>query len=205
MKMICIGRNYVKHAQELNNEIPKEPVIFIKPETALLQENIFTIPPFSQDVHYETELILHIHKKAKNVKEEEAHNYYNKIAVGIDFTARDIQKKCKEKGLPWEKAKAFDGSAFVSTFIPKEELSLENISFFLDKVPGIRVQKGESKDMLFTFNQIIHYCSTYFTLSPGDLIFTGTTQGVGKVVEGETYLGGIKDRPLFEIQIRKNK
>ncbi len=202
MKMICIGRNYAQHATELNNEIPKEPVVFIKPETALLKENVFTIPPFSNNINYEVELVLRISKKAKNVRLLDADQYFDSIALGIDFTARDIQMECKEKGLPWEKAKAFDGSAYVSNFIAKEKLPNENISFYLDRMPARRVQSGNSKNMLFSFTELVAYCSQYFTLNEGDFLFTGTPAGVGQVKNGEIYTGGIETNELFRIAIK---
>ncbi|NUM49532.1 MAG: fumarylacetoacetate hydrolase family protein [Flavobacteriales bacterium] len=196
MKIICIGRNYIDHAKELNNPIPKEPVFFLKPETALLPKRTpFFIPEFSEEIHHEIELVLRIHKPGKNISEKFASRYYNQIGIGIDFTARDIQQQCKEKGLPWEKAKAFDHSAPVSHFIPITEIkNLNNIHFRLD-INGKTVQTGNSSDMIFNFDKIVSFVSHFITLKIGDLIFTGTPQGVGSVKVGdklECFLEGVK-------------
>lgn len=191
MKILCIGRNYVEHAEELNNEVPKEPIIFMKPSTAILAEDLLSIPEFTRDLHYELELVLKISKTGSRIPLEEASDYYSEIGLGIDFTARDVQSRCKEKGLPWEKAKAFDGSATVSEFKPINDYNKESISFSLKK-NGETVQDSHSGLMIFKFDYLIHYCSQYFKLEEGDLLFTGTPKGVGKVESGdmlEAYLG----------------
>ncbi len=197
MKIICIGRNYIEHAKELKNPVPKEPVFFLKPDTALLIKNRpFFHPFFSEDIHYETEIVLRISKVGKNVQEKHAHTYYDEIGLGIDFTARDLQQKCKEKGLPWEIAKGFDFSAPISDeFIPKSAFNdLNDIKFHLD-LNGKTVQEGTTRDMIFNFDQLIAYVSKFMTLRMGDLLFTGTPAGVGKVSVGdrlEAYLEGKK-------------
>ena len=183
MKIICIGRNYADHAKELNNPIPAEPVIFLKPETALVpKRHPFFIPAFSNNVHHEVELVLRISRQGKKIEERFAHKYYEEIGIGIDFTARDVQQACKEKGLPWEKAKAFDHSAPVShKFVPKNQFEdIHNINFHLEK-NGEIVQKGNTADLLFSFDACIAHISNYFTLKQGDLIFTGTPAGVAQV------------------------
>ena len=195
MKIICIGRNYAKHAEELNNPIPQEPVVFLKPDTAvLLKKHPFFIPEHSNNIHHEIELVVKINRLGKHIETRFAHKYYNEIALGIDFTARDVQDDCKKKGLPWEKAKAFDGSAAVSNFFSLESLKKEinNIDFYLD-INGKKVQEGNTKQMLFSVDQLISYVSKYFTLKTGDLIFTGTPAGVGPVQREdllELYLEG---------------
>ena len=195
MKIICIGRNYAKHAEELNNPIPQEPVVFLKPDTAvLLKKHPFFIPEHSNNVHHEIELVVKINRLGKHIETRFAHKYYNEIALGIDFTARDVQDDCKKKGLPWEKAKAFDGSAAVSNFFSLESLKKEinNIDFYLD-INGKKVQEGNTKQMLFSVDQLIPHVSKYFTLKTGDLIFTGTPAGVGPVQREdllELYLEG---------------
>ena len=197
MKIICIGRNYIEHAKELKNPVPREPVFFLKPDTALLIRNRpFFLPHFSSDVHYETEIVLRICKVGKSIQEKYAHTYYEELGLGIDFTARDLQQKCKEKGLPWEIAKGFDFSAPISDeFIPKKEFKdLHDINFHLD-LNGKTVQQGNTGDMIFSFDQIIAYVSQFMTLRMGDLVFTGTPAGVGKVNAGdrlEAYLEGRK-------------
>jgi acylpyruvate hydrolase len=182
MKIICIGRNYAEHAKEMKSEIPKEPVFFMKPDTALIIRNQpFFLPDFSEDIHHEVELVLKINRVGKNIEEKFAHKYYGEIGIGIDFTARDLQAKCKEKGLPWEKAKAFDGSAPLGTFIAKDAFAdINNIDFHLN-INGNTVQKGNTHDLLFSFDKIISYVSRFVTLKKGDLIFTGTPEGVGSV------------------------
>jgi acylpyruvate hydrolase len=201
MKIFCIGRNYADHAKELNNPIPEEPVIFMKPPTALTRDNQpFFVPDFSTDVHHEVELVLRISKNGKAVHTEYAHNYYDAIGLGIDFTARDIQSVCKTKGLPWEKAKAFDGSAVVSPFLSLKEVN-HPISFALMK-NGEVAQSGNSSDMLFDFNSLIVHISRYFTLQKGDLIYTGTPAGVGRVNIGDVLEGYIQDRKMFECKIK---
>jgi 2-keto-4-pentenoate hydratase/2-oxohepta-3-ene-1,7-dioic acid hydratase in catechol pathway len=199
MKIICIGRNYAEHAKELNNSVSATPVVFMKPKSSLLQGATFYYPEFTNDLHYECELVLKICKNGKHIKEKFAKNYYQQITVGIDFTARDLQQQQKEKGLPWEIAKAFDGSAIVGNFIPLPEQD-KPILFSLLK-NGEQVQVGDSKDMLFSFDTLIAYVSQYFTLHTGDLLFTGTPAGVGPVAIGDQLQGLIADQPLFDIQI----
>lgn len=195
MKIICIGRNYAKHAKELNNLIPEEPVVFLKPETALLlKKHPFFIPGHSSEVHHELELVIKINRLGKHIEPRFAHKYYSEVGLGIDFTARDVQTKCKEIGLPWEKAKAFDGSAAVSKFFSLESLDkdIQNIDFHLD-INGKTIQQGNTNNMLFPVNEIISHVSKYFTLKTGDLIFTGTPAGVGPVKRNdllELYLEG---------------
>jgi acylpyruvate hydrolase len=202
MKIFCIGRNYVEHARELNNPIPAEPVIFMKPATALLIENKpFYYPDFSTDIHYEVELVLKISKNGKAVQKAFASDYYNEIGLGIDFTARDIQTKCKEKGLPWEKAKAFDHSAALSQFLPLNQLTGNDIKFQLVK-NGEVVQHGSSSDMLFDFDTLIEQVSRYFTLQQGDLIYTGTPAGVGPIQRGDVLEGFLEKRPMFRTEIK---
>jgi 2-keto-4-pentenoate hydratase/2-oxohepta-3-ene-1,7-dioic acid hydratase in catechol pathway len=193
MKIICIGRNYAEHAKELGNDIPEEPVIFMKPKSALLQSHTpFYYPEFTNELHYECELVLRISKNGKYIQERHASQYYNGITVGIDFTARDIQDECKKKGLPWEKAKAFDHSAAVGKMIDlTPEFNRKNIEFSLNK-NGETVQKGNAANMIFSFDKIISNISNYFSLNIGDLIFTGTPAGVGECVVGdelEAFLG----------------
>ena len=203
MKIICIGRNYVNHAKELGNQIPSEPLFFLKAETAIQPKgHPFFIPDFSNEIHYEVELVVKIDKIGKNIEEKFSHKYYNEIGLGIDFTARDIQEECQAKGLPWEKAKGFDGAAQISRiFINKSELDLNDISFRLEK-NGEQVQIGNSKDMLFSFDAIIAHISKFYTLKIGDLIYTGTPEGVGKVEEGETLKGFIGDEEMFNVAIK---
>ena len=204
MKIICIGRNYADHAKEMNSPTPVEPVFFMKPDTALLpKRNPVYIPEFTNDMHHECEIVVRINRLGKNISEKFAHRYYDEIGIGIDFTARDIQAKCKEKGLPWEKAKAFDHSAPVSeTFIPISKIEdINNIDFHLD-VNGETVQKGNSKDMIFTIDQLIAYVSKFVTLKIGDLIFTGTPAGVGPVKIGDQLTAFIEDQQLLKIEIK---
>ena len=189
MKIICIGRNYAKHAKELGNNVPTEPVYFMKPDSALLpKKQPFFYPNFTKDLHYEVELVIKICKLGKNISKKFANTYYNEIGLGIDFTARDIQLECKAKGLPWEKAKAFDYSAPLSReFIQKSEFkNLDDIAFSLEK-NGEIVQNGNSQDMLFDFDHLICYISQFMTLKIGDLIFTGTPAGVGPLKIGDQY------------------
>ena len=200
MKIICIGRNYSEHAKELGNEIPDQPVIFMKPDTAVLKGNDFYIPEFSDDVHYELEVVVKISKGGKYIQKEAASKHYEEIGLGIDFTARDLQSDLKSKGLPWELSKAFDGSAVVSSFFKKENYNLEELQFSLLQNKE-KVQDGNSKDMIFSCNDIIAFVSQYFTLRVGDLIFSGTPKGVGKVHENdilEAYLG---DEKVIDIRI----
>jgi len=204
MKIICIGRNYREHARELNNEIPKEPVIFMKPDSALLRNNEpFYIPDFSRDVHYECELIVRIKRLGKTIEARFANRYYDEIGLGIDFTARDLQNKLKEKGLPWEKAKAFDCSAVISAdFMPVSDLpDLRSIRFQL-KRNGEIVQHGDSALMLFSIDELISHVSTYFTLKIGDLIYTGTPAGVGPVAIGDRLEGFLEGRKMFDFEIK---
>ena len=203
MKILCIGRNYAKHAQELGNTLPTEPLFFLKHETAIQPKgHPFFIPHFSNDIHYEVELVVKINKTGKHIEEKFAHKYYSEIGLGIDFTARDIQEECKAKGLPWEKAKGFDGSAQISsTFIEKSDLELDNITFSLNK-NGKQVQLGNSSEMIFKFDKIIAYLSKFYSLKIGDLIFTGTTEGVGKVEKGDLLNGFIGEQEMFKVLIK---
>lgn len=203
MKIFGIGRNFVKHIEELNNEKPEEPVIFTKPDTALLKNNApFYYPEFSSDVHYEVEIIIRICREGKNVQEKFASKYFDKIGVGVDFTARDIQKKSKEKGLPWAIAKGFNNSAVISEFFPLSDFDdIYNLDFGL-KIDGELKQKSNTKLMLFSFDYIVSYLSRFFTLKTGDIIFTGTPEGVGPVSIGNRLEGFIEDKILFNFEIR---
>lgn len=202
MKIICIGRNYAKHIEELANEKPKNPVVFLKPDSAILpKNNPFFIPPFSNNVHYEVEILVKINKVGKFIDVKFAHKYYDEIGLGIDFTARDIQDECKEKGLPWEKAKAFDGSAVIGEFYPKEQFDLDNLQFQLFKNETL-VQDGNSNAMLWKIDELIAYVSQYFTLKKGDIIFTGTPEGVGKVSENDVLKGVIENKEAFQIRVK---
>ncbi|MBO3696872.1 fumarylacetoacetate hydrolase family protein [Roseivirga sp. E12] len=202
MKIIAIGRNYAAHIAELNNERPSEPVIFMKPDTAVLRNNApFYYPDFSKDIHYEVEVLLKINREGKFIDEKFAHKYYDEIGIGIDFTARDIQTQCKEKGLPWEKAKGFNGSAPISNFFPKADYDLSNLDFSLKK-NGETQQSGNTSLMLYTFDQIIAYVSQFFTLKKGDIIFSGTPAGVGPIVVGDTLEAYIEDKLLLEVEIK---
>lgn len=203
MKIICIGRNYAEHAKEMKSEVPKEPVFFIKPDTALLKGNQpFYLPDFSTEIHHEVEIVLKINKPGKNIDEKFAHKYYDEIGIGIDFTARDLQAICKEKSLPWEKAKAFDGSAPVGTFINKKEINnLSDLNFKLTK-NGNTVQQGNTKNLLFSFDKIISYISLFVTLKTGDLIYTGTPEGVGPVDKGDLLNAYIEDQLLLSFNIK---
>ncbi len=203
MKIICIGRNYADHIKELDNQRPTEPVIFLKPDTAiLLKKQPFFIPEFSKDVHHEVELLVRINKIGKYIDQKFAHKYYDEIGLGIDFTARDLQNELKAKGLPWEKAKAFDGSAVVGNFIPKEKIEdINNISFSL-KRNGIPVQNGSSMLMMWKIDALIEYISKYFTLKIGDIIFTGTPAGVGRVEANDVLTGFIGETEMFSIKVK---
>jgi len=203
MKIIAIGRNYAEHAKELNNPVPGVPVIFMKPDTALLRENKpFYHPEFSDDIHHEIEIVLKIFKEGKNISEKFAPNYFDEIALGVDFTARDIQSRHKEKGLPWELAKSFDNSAPVSVFVPKSDFAdLHDINFRLD-VNGQTRQQGNTSHMLFSFDYIIAFVSKYITLKKGDLIFTGTPQGVAKVNIGDRLEGYIGDVKMLDFYVK---
>ena len=203
MKIICIGRNYADHAAELGNAVPDEPVIFMKPKSALLQAHTpFYYPEFTNELHYECELVLRVCKTGKYIQERHAANYYNGITVGIDFTARDLQDDCKKNGLPWEKAKAFDHSAAVSEFIPVAEFDVKNGIPFRMKLNGELRQNGSSNDMIFSFDKILSYVSKFITLRTGDYIFTGTPAGVGPVNIGDKLEGFIGERPMFSFLIK---
>ncbi len=202
MKIFCIGRNYAEHAKELNNAVPTSPIVFMKPPTALLLDNQpFFYPEFSKDIHYELEIVLKICKNGKHVQPEFATTYYDKIALGIDFTARDVQEKCKEKGHPWEIAKAFDQSAVLSSTVDLPQNYQEGISFHLLK-NGIKVQDGNTKDLIFSFNQLICHISKYFTLQQGDLIYTGTPSGVGPVQKGDKLEGFLGELQLLSCEVK---
>ena len=203
MKIICIGRNYTNHIAELKNERPTEPVVFMKPDSAvLLKQHPFVLPEFSNDVHHEIELIVKINKVGKYIEPKFAHKYYDEISVGIDFTARDLQAKLKDKGLPWEKAKAFDGSAVIGEFVSKEQFaSLENVNFELIK-NGAVAQKGNSSLMLWKIDELVAYVSQFFTLKIGDIIFTGTPEGVAAVQPDDVLEGYLEGQQLFRIQVK---
>lgn len=203
MKIICIGRNYAEHAKELGNEIPDEPVIFMKPKSALLQPHTpFYYPEFTNELHYECELVLRISKNGKYIQDRHASNYYNGITVGIDFTARDIQDECKKKGLPWEKAKAFDNSAAIGKFIDiTPDINKKNINFSFSK-NGEIVQKGNSGQMIFSFDKLIANISNYFSLNIGDLIFTGTPAGVGECVVGDELEAFYENTSLLKVEVK---
>lgn len=203
MKIICIGRNYAKHIEELENEKPENPVIFLKPDSAILAKNQpFFIPPFSDDVHYEVEILVKINKVGKYIQEKFAHKYYDEIGLGIDFTARDLQNQLKDKGLPWEKSKAFDGSALIGKFLPKESLGdLKNLDFKLSKNETL-VQQGNTNAMLWKVDELIAYVSQFFTLKKGDVIFTGTPAGVGRVLENDILTGTIQNKEMFSIKVK---
>ena len=203
MKIICIGRNYTKHIEELQNERPDEPVVFMKPDSAvLLKQHPFVIPEFSEDIHHELEIIVKINKVGKYIDAKFAHKYYDEIGVGIDFTARDLQQKLKDKGLPWEKAKAFDGSAVIGDFMQKSAFnSLENLTFELTN-NGVTVQKGNTDFMLWKIDELIAYVSQYFTLKIGDIIFTGTPEGVAAVRPDDILEGFLEGNKLFRIQVK---
>lgn len=202
MKIICIGRNYAEHARELNNDVPESPVFFMKPDTAsLLKNNPFFYPDFTEDLHFETEIVLKIAKNGRHIEPAFADRYFNEISVGIDFTARDLQAKCKAKGLPWEIAKAFDQSAPTGTFIDITSLSNENINFWLD-INGERKQTGNTKDMIFSFNQIIAYVSKFVTLRIGDYIFTGTPAGVGPTKIGDHFEAFLEGKKLLDFHVK---
>ncbi|MCB0374034.1 MAG: fumarylacetoacetate hydrolase family protein [Muricauda sp.] len=202
MKLICIGRNYVDHIDELNNERPEEPVVFIKPDSAILpKEQDFYIPEFSNDVHYEVEVLVKIKKVGKHIAKDFAHKYYDEIGLGIDFTARDLQSKLKAKGLPWEKAKGFDGAAVIGKWVSKDKKDVDNLSFSLSK-NGETVQDGNTALMLWKIDELIAHVSTYFMLKKGDILFTGTPAGVGKVSPNDYLVGRLEGEKLFEINVR---
>lgn len=203
MKIIAIGRNYAAHIEELQNEKPTDPVVFLKPDTALLKNNApFYHPEFSEDIHHEVELVLKIKKEGKYIDQNFAHTYYDEIGIGIDFTARDLQRKCKEKGLPWEIAKGFNGSAPVGDFRPVENYpNMAAINFHLD-VNGERRQTGNTSLMIFSFDVILAYVSRFFTLKTGDLIFTGTPAGVGKVAIGDRLEAYVEQEKLLDFEVK---
>lgn len=203
MKIFCIGRNYVAHAEELKNEVPKEPVVFMKPKNALLlNNNPFYYPDFTIDLHFECELVLRVCKNGKQIREKYASRYYDQLGVGIDFTARDLQATLKEAGLPWEKAKSFDHSAAVGKMVPiSPDQDLGHVKFSL-KRNGETVQTGNSADMIFNFDQLLTHISRYFTVNIGDLVFTGTPAGVGRVQIGDRLEGFLGDEQVFDFEIR---
>jgi 2-keto-4-pentenoate hydratase/2-oxohepta-3-ene-1,7-dioic acid hydratase in catechol pathway len=203
MKIICIGRNYTKHAKEMDADIPSSPIFFMKPDIALLRPGTpFFYPKFSTDIHFECELVVKIDRVGKNIAEKFAHKYYSEIGLGIDFTARDLQKKCKNKGHPWEIAKSFEDSAPISKeFIHKKELNLNDLSFMLKK-NGELVQRGNTNDMIFKIDALIEYISQFMTLKKGDLIFTGTPEGVGSIAIGDELVGLIGDREMFNVKVK---
>jgi len=203
MKIICIGRNYAEHAKEMKSEIPTEPVFFMKPDTALLKDGEpFYFPEFTNDLHHELEIVLKINKVGKHIDEQFAYKYYDEISLGIDFTARDLQAQCKAKGLPWEKAKAFDASAPIGKFISKNEFKdLNNLNFEL-LINNQRKQIGNTKDLLFNFDKVIAYVSKFVTLKVGDLIYTGTPEGVGPVKIGDKLKGILEGQTLIEFEVK---
>jgi acylpyruvate hydrolase len=203
MKIICIGRNYAEHAKEMKSEVPSEPVFFMKPDTALIKDNEpFYFPEFTKDLHHEVEIVIKISKAGKHIEEKFAHKYYEEIGIGIDFTARDLQAKCKEKGLPWEKAKAFDGSAPIGKFVNKNRFAdLNHLNFHLN-INGSERQKGNTKDLIFSFDKIIAYVSQFVTLKTGDLIFTGTPEGVSSVKIGDKLECYIENEGLLSFEIK---
>lgn len=204
MKIICVGRNYAAHAKELNNAVEEEPVIFLKPETAMIPaKQPFFLPSFSEDVHYETELVIRINKVGKNIEEKFAHRYYDEITLGIDFTARDLQQKLKMKGLPWELAKGFDGSAPVGQFQPLQKFgkNINDLRFRM-LLNGEVKQTGHTADMIFNVDRIISFVSGFYTLKIGDLIFTGTPQGVGPVKAGDVIEAILEEESVLSVKIR---
>ncbi|MEP2690481.1 fumarylacetoacetate hydrolase family protein [Maribacter dokdonensis] len=203
MKIICIGRNYTAHINELENERPEEPVVFIKPDSSVLpKQQDFYIPEFSNDVHYEVEVLVKIKKVGKHISKEFAPTYYDEIGLGIDFTARDLQSKLKEKGLPWEKAKGFDGAAVIGEWLPKTDFeNINDLNFTLVKNNEV-VQKGNTNLMLWKIDEIIAYVSTFFMLKKGDIIFTGTPAGVGKISPNDYLSGSLEDKELFTLKIK---
>jgi 2-keto-4-pentenoate hydratase/2-oxohepta-3-ene-1,7-dioic acid hydratase in catechol pathway len=202
MKFICVGRNYINHAKELNNEIPEEPVLFLKPDTAVIRsgEKLY-IPEFTHNLHHEVEILVKISKTGKYIQPEFSKNYYSEIGLGIDFTARDLQNQLKEKSFPWEKSKAFDHSALTGKFISKENLNLGNLNFSLIKNGEVQ-QKGNTSDMIFPIDHLISYISQFFTLKIGDIIFTGTPTGVSRVEENDFLEGFIENEKIFELSIK---
>ena len=203
MKLICIGRNYTEHIKELENEKPPNPVVFLKPDTAiLLKKQPFFIPDFSDDVHHEVEVLVKINRVGKHIDRKFAHKYYKEIGLGIDFTARDLQTQLKAKGLPWEKAKAFDGAAIIGNWISIDEIeNVNDINFTLQKNDTV-IQQGNTSHMLWKIDELIEYVSKYFTLKIGDIIFTGTPAGVGKVIANDKLKGFIEDKEMFSITVK---
>lgn len=203
MKLICIGRNYTEHIEELENEKPKDPVVFLKPDTAiLLKKQPFFIPDFSDDVHHEVEILVKINRVGKYIDKKFAHKYYSEISLGIDFTARDLQSQLKAKGLPWEKSKSFDGAAVIGHWIPVKDIKDVNAIAFTLKKNGNIVQKGNTRQMLWKIDELIEYISKYFTLKIGDVIFTGTPAGVGKVIANDKLKGFIENKEMFSIIVK---
>lgn len=203
MKIICVGRNYAAHAKELNNAVEEEPVIFLKPDTALLSNNQdFYLPDFSTDIHYETEVVVKINKPGKHIDEKFAHRYYDSVSVGIDFTARDLQAMLKSKGLPWERAKAFDGSAVIGSFLPLADVgNIADLNFSMS-LNGQKVQSANTSEMVFSVDKVIAFVSRFITLKTGDLIYTGTPHGVGKVSVGDHLIGYLGDHELFNFKVK---
>ena len=203
MKIICVGRNYAAHAKELNNAVEEEPVIFLKPDTALLNNNQdFYLPDFSTDIHYETEVVVKINKPGKHIDEKFAHRYYDAVSVGVDFTARDLQAMLKAKGLPWERAKAFDGSAVIGSFLPLADVgNIADLNFSMS-LNGQKVQSANTAEMVFSVDKVIAFVSRFITLKTGDLIYTGTPQGVGKVSVGDHLIGYLGDHELFNFKVK---
>ncbi len=203
MKIICVGRNYAAHIKELDNQRPEHPVLFMKPDSAvILKNNPFILPKFSSDIHYEVEVLVKINKIGKYIDREFAGDYYSEIGLGIDFTARDVQAQLKAKGLPWERAKAFDGSAMIGQFVDKSILgNLDSLDFSLHK-NGAIVQEGNTSDMIWKIDELIQYISKYFTLKIGDIIFTGTPSGVGPVTRGDQLTGYVKEQEFFSLKIK---
>jgi len=203
VKIVCVGRNYTAHIAELQNENPEHPVLFLKPDTTILQKNQpFFIPHFTEDVHYEVEVLIKIQKLGKYIQPEFAHKYYSQIGLGIDFTARTVQNELKAKGLPWEKAKAFDGSTLIGEWYNKKDFeSIENLSFSLEK-NGEKVQEGSTANMLWKIDELIAYCSQYFTLKIGDVLFTGTPSGVGAVSIEDHLVGYLEGNQAFSVKIK---
>jgi 2-keto-4-pentenoate hydratase/2-oxohepta-3-ene-1,7-dioic acid hydratase in catechol pathway len=202
MKIICIGRNYAEHAKEMNSAVPTEPIFFMKPDVALLKEGDFYYPNFTNDLHFECEIVVKIDKVGKNIEEKFASKYYSEITLGIDFTARDLQSQCKEKGLPWEKAKAFDNSAPISSkWIKIADLDFENTEFIFSQNGEVR-QIGKTFDMIFSIDQLIAYISKFVTLKTGDLIYTGTPSGVGPVAIGDVLKASLNGNQMFEFKVK---
>jgi 2-keto-4-pentenoate hydratase/2-oxohepta-3-ene-1,7-dioic acid hydratase in catechol pathway len=203
MKLICIGRNYIDHINELANERPTEPVVFLKPDSALLPpKQPFFIPDFSNDIHHEVELLVKINRVGKHIQKKFAHKYYDEIGLGIDFTARDLQNELKSKGLPWEKAKGFDGAAVVGNWVPKSDFADLNAINISLKKNGVVVQQANTNQMLWKIDELIEYVSKYFTLKIGDIIFTGTPSGVSKVEPNDELIGFIENKEMFKLTIK---